>query len=315
MSWWNSYWFCPAPLLDLAILRIVAVGLQLWLMLYHYNLMEFLHECTSLPDNLYTPLLILKLLLSPFGWGYRPSLEVLIVLYWATVVAGILALIGLRTNVSLVVFAVGSLTLTAFGYSFGKVHHPDAVMMIALSVLALSPSGQVLSVDAWRRRHLNSPTSQKSNLSEVLYVENTFARWPMLLIQWFFVLMYISAFISKMAESGTEWMNGYTLQYILIADGMRWDNPLALWASQYHLFLKLLQWVIVIFQATFWVAVIWPLARWIYIPLGLSFHIGILLTLGADFYPWIALYVVFIPWAHFFKGLLQQFRPAAEKIA
>ncbi|MDQ3960355.1 MAG: hypothetical protein M3255_08805 [Pseudomonadota bacterium] len=315
MNWWNSYWFRPAPLLDLAILRIVAVGLQLWLMLYHYNLMEFLHERASLPDNLYTPLLILKLLLSPFGWGYRPSLEVLIVLYWATVVAGVLALIGLRTNVSLLVFAVGSVTLAAFVYSFGEMHHTDAVMMIALSVLALSPSGQVLSVDAWRHRYLNSPTSQKSNLSEVLYAENTFARWPILLIQWFFVLMYISAFISKMAESGTEWMNGYTLQYYLILDGMRWDSPLALWASQYHLFLKLLQWVIVIFQATFWVAVIWPLARWIYIPLGLSFHIGILLTLGADFYPWIALYVVFIPWTHFFRSFLQQFRPATEKIA
>ena len=106
-----------------------------------------------------------------------------------------------------------------------------------------------------------------------------------------------------------------SIQYYLIQDGMRWDSPLALWASQYHLFIKLLQWVIVIFQATFWVAVIWPLARWIYVPLGLSFHIGILLTLQADFYSWIALYVVFIPWTYFFRSLLQQFRPATEKIA
>lgn len=49
MNWWNSYWFRPAPLLDLVILRIMAVGLQLWLlMLYHYNLMEFLRERASL---------------------------------------------------------------------------------------------------------------------------------------------------------------------------------------------------------------------------------------------------------------------------
>jgi len=47
----------------------------------------------------------------------------------------------------------------------------------------------------------------------------------------------------------------------------------------------------------------------------LSFHIGILLTLQADFYSWIALYVVFIPWTYFFRSLLQQFRPATEKIA
>ena len=98
--------FRPAPLLDLAILRIVMVGLQLWLLMLHDNLMgflQFLHERASLPDDLYTPLLILKLLLSPFGWGYRPSLEVLIVLYWATVVAGVLALILL--NLSIHVFS------------------------------------------------------------------------------------------------------------------------------------------------------------------------------------------------------------------
>ncbi len=315
MKWWNSYWFRPAPLLDLAILRIVAVGLQLWLMLVPSNILKELYIRASQPDNLYTPLPILKILLSPFGWGYRPSLDVLIVLYWITIVAGTLALIGLRTNLSLLIFAIGSVILQAFAWSFGEIHHTMQIMMIALSVLALSPSGQVLSVDAWRRRHLNPAGSQKSNWSEILYAESRFARWPILLIQWFFVLMYLSAVISKMAVSGTEWMNGYTLQYYLIRDGMRWGSPLALWASQYHLFIMLLQWVIVIIQSTFWVAVIWPPARWIYIPLGLSFHLGILLTLRANFYTWIALYVVFIPWTHFFKSLLSRFHSTTEKFA
>src|SRR5919198_2587976 len=63
MNWWNSYWFRPAPLLDMAILRIVVVGLQLWLLMLHDNLMEFLqflHERASLPDDLYTPLLMIE---------------------------------------------------------------------------------------------------------------------------------------------------------------------------------------------------------------------------------------------------------------
>jgi hypothetical protein len=304
MKWWNSYWFRPAPLLDLAIVRIVAVALQLSLLWWVPGrvLYDAVVQENAVPDALFAPLPALKVLLLPFGWGYRPSLDALVVVYYVTSLAGVLALLGLRTNFSLLVFALGNLMLTAFVYSFGEMHHGQAVMMVALSVLALSPCGQVLSVDAWLRRRSKASAEPGYHFPELLEAESPFARWPILLIQWFFVLMYLSAVYSKMANSGLEWMNGYTLQYYLAVDSMRWDSPLATWLSQHHLFIMFVQWVVMLFQATFWLAVIYPRLRWIYVPLGLSFHVGILLTLKAPFYEWIGLYVVFVPWTYFLKS-------------
>jgi hypothetical protein len=60
------------------------------------------------------------------------------------------------------------------------------------------------------------------------------------------------------------------------------------------------QWGVLLFQATFALPVIFPRLRWIYVPAGLALHIGILLTLKAPFYQWIALYAIFIPWSDVF---------------
>lgn len=54
---WNRYWFPQAPLLDLAILRIIAIGTQLALMLFdpRYGLAS-LAEVGAVPDAYYKPL-------------------------------------------------------------------------------------------------------------------------------------------------------------------------------------------------------------------------------------------------------------------
>lgn len=309
MNWWKAYWFRPAPLLDLAILRITAVGLQLWLMLDDQTVgLDDLKGHARMPDSTYWPLLSLRLVLLPFGWGYRPSEDVLVALWWFTLLCGVIALIGWRTNANLVIFAFGSFFINAYVYSFGELHHSQAVMIMALTALALSPSGRVLSVDAW----LHGRTSGTTRPA-LVSAQDEFARWPILMLQWFFVLMYLSAVISKSLYSGGEWANGYTLQYYLIRDGLRFDSPFGVWIAQFHDLVKFSQWFVLIFQATFWVAVLYPITRWIYVPLGLGLHIFILLTLKADFYQWIALYVIFIPWSEFFKVLLQGIRVRAAE--
>ena len=294
MKWWYGYWFRPAPLLDLAVLRITAVGLQILLLLNGHQQLARVRSYAELPEQWYAPLPILRLLMLSFGTPQRPSIEVLEIIWFITIVTGILALIGLFTNVNLLVFAAGNVFIQAFFYSFGDFHHPEAVMMIALTVLALSPSGAVLSVDHWLRERAR-PGGVLANDS--LTRESAFARWPVLTIQWIFVLMYMSAVLSKLVFFGPNWLNGLTLQGYLIRDGIRWESPLALWLAQHHLLVLGLQYMTIAFQGTFALAVIFPKLRWIYVPVGLAFHVGILLTLRADFYQWIALYVVLIPWS------------------
>ena len=291
MTAWRRYWFSPAPCLDLAILRIVACALQLYWVLVFHNHYQQLGALAALADPYFDPILILNFLNLPFGWGFRPGLEILHTIYFISIAAGVFSLLGLLTNVSLVIFAATSVYLQAFLYSFGDYHHPEAIMMVALSVLALSPCGKVLSVDAWLQRR---PGREDSAISAV---QSEFAGWPIKLLQWFFVLMYLSAVWSKASAAGLDWANGYTLQYYLARDGLRWGSPLGVWLSQFHGLILLSQVGVLLFQATFALAVIFPKLRWLYVPAGLALHIGIFLTLKAPFFSWIALYVIFIPWS------------------
>jgi hypothetical protein len=163
-------------------------------------------------------------------------------------------------------------------------------MMVALCALTISPSGRVLSVDSWVRAR----GGRRGSVLDI-HAASEFAGWPIKLLQWFYALMYISAVYAKLSTPG--WANGYTLQFYLAADGLLWDSPLALWASQFHWMVLFAQYGVLLFQATFSLAIVFPVLRWVYVPAGLALHVGIYLTLKAEFFSWIGLYAVFIPWA------------------
>jgi hypothetical protein len=302
MKWWNAYWFRPAPYLDLAMVRIFAVSCQLWLLLPGLlsggGAAAHFESLWNLPEPMYDPITILKLFLLPWGWDYRLSPQFMMTVYYLTVLSGVLALVGLRTNLSLLVFALGNMFMIAYVYSHGDFHHTEAPLIIALGILALSPAGRVLSVDHWiRQRRDLKPVAQN-----VLTAEGSLAGWPVRLIQWLFVPIYLSAVISKLVyDGGLEWLNGYTLQYYLIQDTLRKGALLGGWFAQYHTVVMLSQYVVVIFQATFALAVFFPRLRWIYVPIGLGFHIANWVFLYAPFPQWMALYAVFIPWRRVFE--------------
>lgn len=297
-----GFLFREGSYFDLGILRIIAVATSLLILLIITG--PYLQTPLSFPNEIFMPLPALKILMLPFGWGARPDPWLVHSIYWVTFASGITALVGFRTNISLLIFAIGNIFITAFIYSFSDLHHREAVMAVMLLALALSPCGRVLSVDARMGKGVNglvdSPTASSTH--------SPFAYWPILLLQIFFSLMYLSAVIWK-HKSGFGWTNGFTLQAYLVQDGIRKDSPLALWLSQFHYFIYALQLVVVAFQATFFLIIFFPKLRWIYIPLGLVFHIGILLTLTAPFYHWIALYFGFIPWSNLREILAGKRKP------
>lgn len=301
-KWWNDYWFRPWPLVDLAMVRIIVVATQIALLLFAPNINLEAHRAFSgLPDELYQPLPLLQAI--TLGAGYRPPFEVLEILWYASLASGVLALVGFRTNVSVAIFAVCCTLMQAHTFSYGSIHHSQSIMMITLGMLALSPSGRALSLDSKLRR---ADGISLRSAGPWYRAHSSYARWPILTVQWFFVMMYFSAVYSKAINSDFGWANGYTLQYFLIMDGLRWDRPLSLWLAQFHTLVLLSQWAVLAFQATFALAVLFPRMKWIYVPAGLAFHIGILVTLSAPFYQWIALYAVFIPWSDAFALLARR---------
>jgi predicted DCC family thiol-disulfide oxidoreductase YuxK len=290
---WNSYWFRAAPLFDLAVVRIVVVTVQLW----HFPSLTQYRALADLPAALYQPGLLVQLLMFPFGMEQQPSYLEFSVVYWLVVMAGGLALIGLWTNLSLFVFAWGNAFLIALPYSFDDIHHPEALIAIALGVLAFSPCGRVLSVDDLRRRLSEASRTLKLEEFTILDEKSVFARWPLLVIQWLMTFAYLSAGLHKLSTSGLDWANGYTLQYYLLLDGIRKDGEIAVWLSQFPGLLSYLQWIVLVFQLTFVLCVLISVLRWVYLPTGIGFHTVIYITLGAPFFQWEFLYSAFIPWA------------------
>ncbi len=290
-SLWNGFWFSEAPYFDLAVLRVIAVGTQLCNEQFSY--LSYLY---SLPHSVYSPLPLLRAFLWLGGSTTAlPPSEFVFAVYWLNLLCGFAALLGLLTRVSLPLFAVGSLFLQLFVFSFQEYHHPEAILLLALLAISFGPSGKVLSLDSLlRRRRLGS-----SATVPLLTYSGEFAGWPVRFVQCLFPLVYISAAVAKIAYNHytLDWANGFTLQYYLIQDDIRKDIPLALWASQFHTLIFLSQFVILTYQCTYWMVVPWPKLRWIYLPLGLAFHLANYVVLYAPFPQWIALLSAYIPWA------------------
>ncbi len=296
---WNKFWFSESPYFDLAFIRIIIVAFSLYyLFSYTFNAIE---HSLGFANIIYSPIPMLKMFMLPFGWGARPEAWLVYPVFWITVLAGLLALIGLLTNLSLFLFALGNIFMQAFIYSFGDPHHPDAIMNVTLLAFSLAPCGKVLSVDYMLKQVLHKNAAPRVS---VLDYKGIYAGWPIKMMQIFFALMYLSAISSKMVGGGVEWANGYTLQYHLLSDSVRKGvNPLGEFFAQFHYFVLVLQWVVLFFQATFFLSIFYPLLRWIYLPIGLCFHFGIYLTLHAWFPQWILLYILFIPWSMAFKKI------------
>ena len=117
-----------------------------------------------------------------------------------------------------------------------------------------------------------------------------------MLIQWLCALIYFSSAKWKLLVSGMEWMNGYTLQYYFLADGLQNGRPLGVWFAQFHTAACWLSWITMFFEATFFLVLVFPWLAWVYLPLGVALHTGIYLTLGAPFFQFIVVYAVFVPW-------------------
>jgi hypothetical protein len=312
---WNRYWFSSTPQIDLEMARIVIVATQVLCILFrqNYSLAQFTYVL-DLPPELYHPLPILRLLLSPFDPEYRPSLEVLTAVRTTTIVFGIMATIGVLTKTSTALLAVGTILLIGHNYSYGDFHHQEAPLVIALMVLVFAPIGRALAVDSWLAGRRGAPRA-----AAALDIRSNFAGWPLKLVQWQFVLIYLSAIASKLVfRGGIDWLNGFTLQYYFIRNNLRGTGTeLGLWLAQYWELIVLMEIVILLFQGTFVLAVLFPRLRWIYVPLGLAFHIGNLVFLHAPFPEWMALYAVFIPWRRVFAavGAASKLKPVSDPSA
>jgi hypothetical protein len=289
---WDRYWFTPASLRDLALVRILAFGSQtLFFIVVPGGGLRSLSqqvERTSMTVAAYEPLPVLKALLHPWGsWGtVRPDASFIQATFVVAVVAGLLATVGLYARVAMVCAALANTLLVAHWYSFGDYHHAEALMLIALGVLALSPCAAAWSLDAVRRRRAGEPAPPDASI---------FARWPLRLMQWVIAVTYLSAAGSKLVYGGTQWFNGYTMMYHYLVRAMPPGRDVALFLAALPPWMHVVPSVLTVcFELTFVVAVLVPRTAWLYVLAGIVFHLVVYATMGIGFFQTIVLYVVFV---------------------
>jgi hypothetical protein len=272
---WNAYWFPPTPILHLAICRIVAVAAQLFW--FFPNLEEHQNLLVKNPEFLEPQLLIRAIsAVVPREVLFTPG--AFTVLYWATMAAGVAALVGLFTRTSLFVFALGTWIFVAHLFSYGDRHHTEALFCIFLMLLALAPSGERVSVDALiRRRRHASDASDASGMSEM-------AIWPLKVVHVLLAMTYFSAGMSKLLHSGPRWLNGYTLQGHTFGDALERGRPLGIWLAQQHDVAVALSVLTILLEVFFFVSLFLPRLAPLFFLGALAFQAGLYLAAGYDFF-------------------------------
>lgn len=291
---WAGYFFPTTSPVRLAVLRIVLVAAQLT----YFRESLVTQRLLLGADGFIDPSWLTRLLLAVFSEETLRTPALVESLWWATHAAGILALVGFRARTSMFLFGLGNLILVAFRYSYGEVHHPEAIYRILLLVFAFAPIARCYSVDSWLRRRRGDTNWGPQATTEM-------ATWPILLGQWMLAIAYLEAFFSKITGGGLYWMNGYTLQTYLLRDGLRFDCPMGIWfAQQPRELCMLLAAGSLFFEATFFLIMFDRVRlvrriRPLYFAAGVGFHIGILVTMGATFQQFLMLYVLWVPFERY----------------
>jgi hypothetical protein len=294
MASWNSYWFPATTGMRLAVCRIVLVGAQLFFFFPSVDSqLIFLQPFRGFID----PQIIVVAISNLLPADLFPTAGIFKSIYWTTAVAGITTLIGFCTGSSAFVFALGNWILVAHAYSYGEEHHPEAILCIFLLLLALSPSGSRLSMDAVINRYrLWSDNDRGQSSPAKIYT----AVWPLKLTQVLLCFAYVSTGLAKLIFGGLAWMNGYTLQQIIFSSAIARDIPLGVWLAQQHSLCMFLSIGVVLFEVFFFVSLLVPKTVPYFLVGGVLMHLGIYFAEGSDFFQYIVLYVVFMDFDNWF---------------
>jgi hypothetical protein len=253
---WERYWFDDRPLERVALLRFVILAALLWAIRVHEDAvlqavdgLTFTHLHRE-----WRPIWIFKALAlpPPTATGARVELG----LIYAAIAFGI---VGLWTRTSVGLAALLGIHWMGVAYSFGKPHHDFVATTFALAALPFAPIGARWSLDAWCAARRGEPRRERG----------TFAAFPLRVAQVSAAIGYFFAGASKVAIGGLAWMNGYSLQAVLLSTSADWSGV----AARSVALCRVMSIITVIAQGLFPLALVFPLLRWFFVPAVIAFHL------------------------------------------
>jgi hypothetical protein len=182
-------------------------------------------------------------------------------IYTATVVSIALAGLGLFARLTCALAAAFTFLEIGTVYSLGQPHHDCIALVFGLFALPLAPVGARLSLDAWLAKRRGPETRSEDGAP--------WAAVPLRFTQLTAAIGYFFAGASKLAIGGPTWLNGYSLQAIMLHFHGDWTPFFA----GSVLACRIMSLGLILVQATFPLAVFLPRLRWFYVPAATAFHL------------------------------------------
>jgi len=267
---WERYWFGEASLVRLAVFRIVLLVAAfdgVWLP--RHAIFQFAAaDRPPFLERTWRPILAFQLL------GLGPPDPRLVQTLWVVLLIAIaLGILGLFTRVSCALVALLGFYWIGSEYSVGKPHHTCVPLIFGLFALPFAPVGARLSLDALLRR---LRAARRGADPRLVPEQGAWAAFPLRLVQLTAALGYFFAGSTKLAISGLDWANGYTLQGVMVEYRSDWSGPL----SDQHALLVLMSAGLLFGQVGFPLALVSRAARWVFVPLMIVFHLMAMKTMA-----------------------------------
>jgi hypothetical protein len=281
---WNRYWFEPESPANLGFCRAIFYGL-----LFVLYLSDDVSAWAGVSDAFWFPIPLFK-------WAHLPvlapsSLFALDALWKLSLLA---CALGVSTRpASIVAFLLGLYRL-GLPHNFGKLHHFDAMIALALGVLAFARIADAYSLPrliARRRGRVLPPVAPSGEY-----------RWPVRAVWTVMALTFFAAGISKLGHGGIEWVTSDNMSILLNqhAYQISAEDPLladlSLGLSRYPTLCSLMALATVVVEVGYPIALFSRRARWFFPPAMCGTLIGIRLLMGPTFPQFLLCHLFWIPW-------------------
>ena len=194
----DRWWYAPGPAARLGALRIISGGFALgYLVLRWPNLVSY----ADFEASQFEPVGVANILGQPLeAWAVRA-------LVFAAIAAGVGFVFGWRFVVTGPLFAVLLLWTMTYRNSFGQIFHTENLLVLHVIILAASPAADALSLDA--RRHGLVPADDGRY------------GWGVRLMCLVTVLTYFISGLTKMRNTGLDWVTTDALRNYIAYDNLR----------------------------------------------------------------------------------------------
>lgn len=282
-----DFWFAPTTPTNLGIGRMLLFGLTLW---FYWPIDYTVWGTDSLdPAFANHPIFLFRFL----HLAVTP-VKTIAILEFVWKLGLFMSCIGLFTRfINKVTFLVG-LYVMALPNNFGKTGHGDAVLVLAMFVMALSKCGDGWSMDALIRAWIRRDPRGSAKPASGEY------RWPVRMVWLLSAMVFFGAGVTKLRWSGLAWVTSDNLSNTIMqhyyGSISRTPSGLGLWVAQHKLLCKIIAGMTILIEIGFPLALFSKAARWVLVPAMFLAQVGIYQLMGVLFLQFMFVYAFWVPW-------------------